>query len=194
MAAYPTAKSARIPPRIKNESGTPVTPVTAKVVVTPPARTVSGAEAAIIIKVTAGTPRRLLVSAGPAILPLTGLSTLIVCSCLGAGRRLRGTVSVIPQSSSDKAARDLSHTARCLSVHASTARVKSPGVESWASSRPRWWHSVPAPSGTAGIERGFNDRRRCYPPPHRSPSGGGFLPGMEPGHLSILRAVAGQSP
>lgn len=49
----------RTTPRRTNESGIPSSPVTAKLLGTPPATTVSGAEAAMIMKTSAGVPIRL---------------------------------------------------------------------------------------------------------------------------------------
>ena len=56
MAAYPAEKITRTTPNRMKASGTPRTPVTPYIVVTPLARTVSGAEAAIVIKVMEATP------------------------------------------------------------------------------------------------------------------------------------------
>jgi hypothetical protein len=62
MAAYPTANSASATARIGYESGTPTTWVTAKVVVTPPARTVIGADAETVKKTRCAVPSLLRAS------------------------------------------------------------------------------------------------------------------------------------
>jgi hypothetical protein len=56
MAAYPTAKMSRATVRTMYPNGIAVEPVTASAVVTPPATTVSGAEAATTRKAIDRTP------------------------------------------------------------------------------------------------------------------------------------------
>ncbi|SIH06457.1 Uncharacterised protein [Mycobacteroides abscessus subsp. abscessus] len=58
IAAYPIAKRMRTTPRTRNDSGIPSSPVTAKLLGTPPATTVSGAEAAMIMKTREAVPIR----------------------------------------------------------------------------------------------------------------------------------------
>src|SRR4249919_3044640 len=69
IATYPTLNSIRIAAMMTNANGSPVTPVTAKPVVTTPATTVMGVVALSTKKATAGTPSRSRAKARETLLP-----------------------------------------------------------------------------------------------------------------------------